>query len=267
MRLQPLAGKKFVVAIVMLVLLCTVTAEAGESLVIATGEWPPYTSADLPYGGYVNHVIDSAYSEMGVQVEFVYLPWARVYDSTKKGDFAATSYWYQDPKHQPHFLLSAPLTKEKVVFFRRKSHQPRRWQSLQDFNDLKLGLSRSYTYTEALWQYAQANPERVSVVNTDTQNIKMLLLGRIDLFPVQELVGWNLVHNLLAPEQANLLETLQPPLSVKTGHVLFPKANSDSEKWRDLFNQGLQKLKHKGLLEHYREDLILGRYSISEKSE
>lgn len=251
--------------VVLVMLLFSVASESGQPLEIATGEWPPYTSANLPYEGFVNHVIRSAFAQMNVSVEFVYLPWARVYESTKKGDYAATSYWYRDPKHQPHFLLSEALTKEKVVFFRRKSQRPQHWQDLQDFNDLKIGLSRSYTYTETLWAYAEANPGRISIVNTDTQNIKMLLLGRIDLFPVQELVGWNLVHNLFAPEQANLIETLHPPLSVKTGHLLFPKVNPDSHKWRDLFNQGVEKLKAQGLLEQYREDLILGLYSTQSK--
>ncbi|GGD67993.1 ABC transporter substrate-binding protein [Lacimicrobium alkaliphilum] len=234
---------------------------AQESIDIATGEWPPYTSASLPQDGYVNHVVRSAFGEMGIQVSFIYQPWARSYEGAKKGDYAATSYWYQDPKHQADFLLSTPLTKEKVVFFRRKSGRPLHWDELADFDDLRIGLSRSYTYTQALWEYANANPHRISVVNTDTQNIKMLLLERIDLFPVQELVGWNLVHGLFAPEQANRIETLQPPLSEKTGHLLFPKRNAGSERWRDLFNRGLDKLKKKGLLEQYREDLIMGGYA------
>ncbi len=242
-------------------LLFTHNLSAKQTIKISTSEWPPYISKKLPNHGYISQVIEEAFAQVNIDVEFVFLPWARAYEDAKVGNYSATSYWYKDQKHARYFYFSEPLSKEKVVFFRLKSEKPLTWQSLSDFDDLTFGLTRSYTYTKALWQYAENNPERMSIVTSDEQSFKMLLLERVDLVPAQEIVGWHYLNSLFAKEQVNRVEVMQPPLNIFTGHLLFPKTNQNSMELVKQFNKGLEILAKNGRLEELQERLILGRYS------
>lgn len=183
-----------------MVLILTLSAATGvsanetptqntEIITIASGEQPPHTSKNAPHLGYLNHVIEVVFAQEGKQVEFVFFPWSRAYKNTKEGEYVASSYWYNDPRHSEYFAASEPLNRERVVFFRKKSSLD--INSLSDVKRLRLrvGLTRGYTYMEDLWRYARENAGLVSVVNTELQNFKMLLMGRIDVFPAEEISG------------------------------------------------------------------------------
>lgn len=65
----------------------------SETVKIATGDFPPWTSESLPHGGFINRVVSSAFKLSGVDVEFHYLPWKRALEATKVGQFHASSFW------------------------------------------------------------------------------------------------------------------------------------------------------------------------------
>ncbi|AWL12616.1 hypothetical protein HMF8227_02158 [Saliniradius amylolyticus] len=243
-----------------LLLLACHTVQA-RTITIASGITAPYTSPKLPEQGYVNHVVREAFASQGYTVSFVYLPWARAYEEALSGRFDATSYWYNSQWREKDFHYSQPVISERLVFFRRQSDGPQLWQNLDDFKDLRIGLTRGYTYTKELWALAERSPERFSVVNTDRQNLTMLALGRIDLFPVDEITGWHLAESYLAPEQARRLETLPRPLNVVEGHVLFPKAKAVSRSLLNSFNKGLNELIENGRMSELEEQLVTGFYS------
>lgn len=236
-------------------------AWASSTIIISTSDWPPFISKNAPQQGYISQVITEAFAKSDIKVKFVYVPWARAYEKAKVGDFDATSYWYDDPKHKEHFYLSEPLTSEKTMFFRLKSDSPTTWQSLEEFKSVSMSITRGYTYTDSLWQYARANKNSVSIVGSDVQNFKMLLLGRIDVTPVQEIVGWHLLHTLFAQEQVDRIEVMQPPLLVTTGHLFFPKAKPNSVELREKFDKGLSILEANGRLYELKEKLVEGYYS------
>lgn len=242
-------------------LLFTSNPWAKQTIKISTSEWPPYISKDSPNYGYISQTIEEAFALVDIDVEFVFMPWARAYQEAKVGHVSATSYWYKDHKHAEYFYFSEPLSSEKVVFFRLKSEKPSTWQSLSDFDGLAIGLTRSFTYTKELWQYAENNSDSISIVTTDEQNFKKLLLGRIDITPAQEIVGWSHLQSLFAKVQINRVEMMQPPLTIQTGHLLFPKVNKNSKELLKQFNEGLSILTKNGRLEELKEQLILGRYS------
>ena len=242
-------------------LLYSSTLFATQTVTISTSDWPPYVSQKLPNYGYISQIIIEAFKQENIEVNFIFVPWARAYEEAKHGNVDATSYWYKDDKHNNDFYLSRPLSTEKVVFFRLKSDKPITWRTLSSFDDLTIGLTRSYTYTQALWEYAEKHQDRISIVNTDKQNLKMLLLERIDVTPVQELVGWHHLQTMFGKEQINRVEVMFPPLSVRTGHLLFPRHKKGSKALIEKFNRGLTKMAITGRLEELQEALILGEFS------
>lgn len=234
---------------------------SAETVSINTGNSPPYSAENSAHKGYLSHIISESFTAVGIETEFVFQPWARVYEDAKKGLFQASSYWYRHPRHNAHFLESNTITQDRIVFFRRKNSSPKVWSGLTEFTDLRMGVIRGFTYTEALWQYAEDNPKNVVILNTDLQAMKMLLLGRIDMFPSDEVSGWLLVQKNFAQEQQSRIETIEPELVTHTGHLMFPKLHPESERLREKFNQGLSIIKQNGTMEKLRNNLILGIYS------
>jgi polar amino acid transport system substrate-binding protein len=235
-------------------------ATSKQVLEISSSESPPYMSDYIADKGYANHVIQCAFSQQQLEIKFVFMPTARAYQETMDGKFAASSYWYRDTRHEESFLISEPITREKIVFFSPKSSVTSLWTDLSDFDGLRLGMTRGYTYTKELRDYAQTNESAVSFVTTDLQNMKMLLLGRIDIFPVEETTGWYLLNHFLAAEQAYQVETIQPPLVVTTGHLLFPKVFPNAANLLQKFNKGLAQCAEQGNLQQYLDNLVSGHY-------
>ena len=238
-------------------------AVANEHIQIATGEYSPYTSAKLPNNGFINHIISSAFAEVNIDVEFIYLPWPRAYQKTTEGVFSTSSYWYYSKKHEKDFYLSDPLYQEKVLFFRLKSDSEPVWNGFDDLVKLKIGLSRGFTYTPEMWEFAESHKATVSVVNSDQQNLEMLLLKRIDLFPGEELSVWKLLRTEFAAEQQFRVESITPALLNNFSHVLFSKKHPNAKKLRDEFNRGLKRIIENGVLDELKLKLIRGYYNES----
>ena len=236
-------------------------AQDSEVITISTGEQPPHTSKLAPHFGYLNHVVKVAFAEQGKQVKFVFFPWSRAYKNTMEGEYVASSYWFNDPRHWEFFIPSEPLKHERVVLFRKKSSV-----AISDFNDVKrlrlrVGLTRGYTYMEDLWRYARENAGLVSVVNTELQNFKMLLLGRIDIFPAEEISGWYALNKNFSAEQVKTVETLDNELFTREANLMFSKAHPEAERLLKVFNRGLQMAREKGVLDKLEEEFILGKYT------
>lgn len=234
----------------------------AEPLQIATGESKPYASATSKDEGYLNNIIREAFAQESIEVEFVYMPWSRSYKEAQMGKYIATSFWFDSPKHQQDFIASAPLNNDRIVFFRKRSDLPVDWSGFSFFSDnkLKMGLNRGYTYSPELWAYADENPKLISIVNSGEQNLRMLLLGRIDVFPEEEVTGWYLINRHFSEEQRSLIEVMRPSLKNTQSHLMFSRKHPKAKHYLSAFNHGLDKLKLNGRLETLKNRLIEGYY-------
>ena len=237
--------------------LLSVQIWAKETVTISTSQWSPYITSVSPQYGSMSTIINEAFANVGIKVEYVFLPWARAYEGAKSGEVDATSYWYKDEKHERDFLYSDPLTTDEVVFFRLKKKAGKTWRQLDDFNGFRIGLTRGFTYTKAMWDYAEKHKGDVYIVGSDKQNFQMLMLGREDIVPAQKIVGQHILETLISSKHPDIVEMLSPPLSVRTGHLLFPKASKHSEDLIRQFNKGLAELKRSGRLKTLQQDLVV----------
>ncbi len=110
----------FSVFIAIFSLCLTQSVVAKDKVIIATGEYTPFVSAALKHNGYVSHIIQKAFSFEGIDVEFRYLPWKRSYESTKEGEYDASSFWYESDERKKVFYYSDIVTLEKNSVFLQK---------------------------------------------------------------------------------------------------------------------------------------------------
>ena len=237
------------------------TSFAEETISISTGDYAPWTGKKLKHNGFVNHVISEAFKQEGYKVKFKFYPWKRNYEQAKIGKFHATSYWYISKEREKDFLYSDAVSVEKLVFFHLKSKPMKDWQKISDLKGYQIGATREYTYTKEFWDAAKAKQIKVNIVTTDKQNFQKLLSGRIDIYPSDIITGYSILKKDFKADKSQLITYHKKPLSETTGHLLFPRIKKESEHYLKIFNQGLAKLKEKGLYDLYMKDLLAGKYT------
>ena len=237
------------------------SASAEEIITIATLEYSPWTGKNLKYNGFVNHVIIEAFQRKGYTVKYTYLPWQRAVKETKDGNYMALSYVYWSKDREKEFYLSDPINEEKLVLFHLKSNPIKNWKTLEDLKNYKFGATRGYTYTKEFWKAAESKQLQVEVADSDKQNFKKLLIGRIDIFPSGLVNGYSILRKEFDASESDLISFDPKPLSKTTGHLAFSRSRKNSETLLGIFNQGLAELKKEGLYKKFMGDLMVGKYS------
>ena len=237
------------------------SASAEEIISIATQEYSPWAGKNLKFNGFVNHVITEAFRRKGHTVNFTYLPWKRGVTETKSGQYSALSYVYLSTDREKDFYLSDSISVEKIVFFHLKSKPIKDWETLEDLIDYKFGATRGYTYTKKFWNLANTKRLMVDVTNSDIQNFKKLLAGRIDIFPSGLVNGKSILQKEFDASKSHLLSIHPKPYYKTTGHLAFAKKRKNAESLVRIFNQGLAQLKKEGSYDKFMDDLLAGKYS------
>lgn len=159
-----------------------VEGTAEQAIEIATGEWPPYTSATAP--GFGPHAVrvERVLAAAGYRVRFRFLPWDRAYAKTVAGEFAATMSWYRsEARLQELHFPEIPIGTAGFVVFYVKSRFPDglRATGLKDLVDreLKVVGVKSYWYAREL----EALSARIEYVQEGRMVWRMLAAGRADV--------------------------------------------------------------------------------------
>ena len=247
-----------------LLLCCYSLSAQQKSLAIATVEYPPYSSKSLPEYGYVNHIVSTAFENAGYDVNFVFLPWSRALHGAKAGDFDLVSYANYNESRTEDFIHSTSFGEETIVFLANKNVEPKNWKNLNELAGYRFGATRNYTYSKEYWDFVETLETPPSIVNTDMQNMLMLVMKRIDLFPVDQVVADHLVRDVLREIPTADIEILTTPLAKAKFHILVPKINKDAEIILKIFNRSISEMRRSGKLQLFERKFKAGHYSSVE---
>ncbi|MEZ7197709.1 substrate-binding periplasmic protein [Pseudodesulfovibrio karagichevae] len=228
---------------------------------ISSGEYAPYTGKDLPHGGFVNHVISEAFRESGYEVEIAYYPWARAFELAREGAADAVSYVYITERRGRDYLFSDPITHERLVVFSKKETKIPEWKSFADFKGFRIGITRDFSYTDEFWRLADNGVLTYDVANSDYSNFAMLIAKRIDIFFADELVGFTILRERFAPGIADMVKSSERAIADHTGALGFTRKTERGARLRDIFNNGLEKMKESGRFQEMYNALLAGEYN------
>lgn len=216
---------------------------------LANGEWPPYTGASLPKQGCDSLVVAEAFALEGVKVVYEFLPWARGYMLSQNGVLDGAIDWADTAEHRAaHFVSKDYISRQLWVFFHRTATSIS-WDNLHDLRGKTIGLTIGYAYSDVFAPLKAANPAQFSEAASDSLNLKKLLTGRIDLFPIERAVGLYLIGTELSgEEQAQLTDHPKPVADLYT-HLLLSRAKPGNEQRMLQFDRGLHRLKASGRYE------------------
>ncbi|USD66611.1 transporter substrate-binding domain-containing protein [Vibrio sp. SCSIO 43136] len=210
-------------------------------MTIGAGEWPPFIGQDLPEQGFVAKILRESFANEGYEVEFVFRPWARLYQDAKLGKYDATAIWMFDHKRTIDFYYSAPVSKEEFVFFHHID-QAFDWKVMEDIIGMHLGGGIGYSYGDQLNHLIESEQVTMDRVKQPIQNLKRLALHRIDLFPEERHIGYYTLEQQ-APDLRDQITHHPTPFLSNSNYLLFPRVNANSLALVEIFNRGLLKWK------------------------
>ncbi len=240
------ARKNRIGILITIILLIKTPLSFAENIVIATGEWSPFTSESLENYGELTKRVTIVFNEMGIEPAYVFYPWRRCFDSVIKGRvWGAFPYSYTQERAKNVWYTDVLSCSKTVFFYYEIENKPAQYQfdSLEDLKSYKLGGVTGYFYEESFKEAGL----RVDYVSKEISAIEKLKMGRIDLMPVNELVGWNLIKTHF-PQDIHRFNTLAKPLNIVPLHMIVSKDYPGSKKLFDRFNEALERSMEKGLI-------------------
>lgn len=167
---------RHVFSIIMIVLFSGLAK--AEKWVLTTLEWPPFTCEKCPEQGAGAKALREAMKSVGVEVEFVFLPWTR---AIKEG--ASNKYvgyypsWPEDVV--AGFSGSASVFTSPLGLIEPKG-KPLSWNTLADLKGKTIGSVQDYGNTKEFNQLVKDGTIKTEVVTSDDVNVKKVAGGRLD---------------------------------------------------------------------------------------
>jgi len=158
--------------------------------------------------GFVVEIVEELFARADINYTLELVPWKRAYDKTlslpNHGVFITT----RTPEREELFSWVSPLVENNWVFMGRADSDIT-LSTLQDANDYRVG-----GYLEdAIATYLESNGININYVANDILNLRKLVRGRIDLWPVVRQKGHWLAKSegvdvkeivIIKPTQADL---------------------------------------------------------------
>ncbi|WP_218668094.1 substrate-binding periplasmic protein [Vreelandella utahensis] len=228
-------------------------ALAGETtedrtVSITNGEWPPYLGREEPGYGIASRIVSRAFERAGYQVEYEFHPWARSLYLARRGERDGTAVWVPSSERREDFFISRPVIVTEYVFFHR-ADMPFDWETTTDLADYRIGLTRGYDYGEVLDRVRTLGVATTETVSSDELNFHKLLAGRIDLFPLDRVVGQRMISELFSEEEAKALTWHPEPVREDRLHLLLSREVEGNAKRIEDFNRALKAMRREGGIE------------------
>lgn len=236
-------------AFVLLVLLLG-CAQAAEQVRLTNGEWPPYLGETLPYHGVASRIVAEAFALQGVEVQWEFHPWARSLKMAEQGRRDGSAVWLANPEREQRFHISEPVVESGYYLFHRKNHAFD-WNDVEDLRGLRIASTRGYDYGEAFERAEAAGELEVARLTGDEQGLRQLLAGRVDLFPVDKVVGFDLLYQKFSAVERQRLSFHRKPLRSDSLHLLLSREVPGNADLMQRFNRGLNQLRDSGKVSQY----------------
>jgi len=230
-----------------LVISCS-TLSAPPILRVTTSEYPPFEY--LEDGALIGDdatTVRAVLDRMGMEPVFIIVPWRRAEAWARNGysDMIFSLTHSAEREHYYHF--TAPINTARDVFFAREDSNIR-WQTLDDLEGLRVGLSSSYSYAPEFMNWLEAadiEVIKISQQKPDLTGLRMVAYNRIDVFICEQSVCQFLLekHQPDYPEIESIEAVPGMIGNERAFRAAFSRKHPDGEQLRDSFNQALAELK------------------------
>lgn len=173
-------------------------AKAGQSdsdldallsrVTVVTCIEPPYQmhENDRPLTGVSVELVQMMLKEAGVDLKIQVYPWARAYSMTQRLENVMLFSMLRNRPREKLFKWVGTLHPFHVYLYRMKDRPDIVVNTLDDAKKYRIGVLRDDSRN--IFLRSQGFGENLEEVSLDSQNIKKLFLGRIDILPSDPIV-------------------------------------------------------------------------------
>ena len=224
---------------------------AGETIRIATEDYPPYVAPNLENFGVLGQIASEAFRLEGIDVEFGFYPDARAFKNAATGRYDATMPWARRDERLAIFHYGEPLIEsDREVFFHRQGFEfdwdPIK-QNYEDIGGLHVGAIQGSNYGPKFQEAERKGIIKVNRVVDTATNFRMLSQKRIDLMISPERIAlYALSTKIDKRHRQNITLRLAIDEPVEYDYLLISKKSKKGVYFLDAMNRGLKKLKASG---------------------
>lgn len=242
-------------ALVLLMVLSVYLLKA-ETIKLTNGDWAPFCSQSLPGFGTCSMVVTEAFKEVGINVEYGFFPWKRAFENARKGnEWVGSVVWGKNSERAKDFIYpEEPVMEQKTVFFHLKDTNFDWDGTSGKLKSYKIGLTNGYSYGSFIDGKDKDASLNTEIAPHDINNMKKLLKGRIDIFPSNFAVGYQLIADNFNKADQLKFTNHELPLASSKYYLIISKAHPKSEYLLKKFNEGIAKLKAKGRIKEIFEN-------------
>ena len=228
-------------------------ASTGMSIKIVTGEFPPFTGAQLAEGGLITRIVHAAFQQQGIHTQVSFRPWKRGYKETLSAHYQASFPYSKSAEREQLFHYSAPILLGQTLFYTHKKSSID-YQQLDDLYHHTLCMPLGYNLFAPLAKAIDQGKMRLVQVSDLKSCFLMIHSGRADLTLVREEAANQLLHQQLSQFRQDF-RTLEKPFSSISEHLIVSRKQADGETIIQAFNAGLTELKSSGEM----QEILLGQ--------
>jgi len=227
-----------------LILTLTSAWAQDRRLTIAADEWPPFSGNDLPGGGIALDITSAVLERAGYAVETVVVPWARIMDGARSGEFDIITSLFADAELAEFLTYSAPFyaTDVQLVQPAGASHS---YDNVRDLVPFSIAVGDGFLYQD---EFDRADYLKKVVVTTTQQAIQMVAHGRVDL-TLDSVDVVRYVIDVQDPALADRVELAPGVLASQSIHMAVRSDLDDSATIVADFNATLAQMQADGSLE------------------
>jgi polar amino acid transport system substrate-binding protein len=205
---------------------------------LATG---PYTEA-MGFGAFTE-IVSAVVKEMRRTPRYLYYPWKSAESEVQAGHaLAAFPYMITDERQQQFDFSDAVLISTGKFFYLPQRHAGAiKYEKLEDLRAYTIGGGLGYWYEPAF----KAAGLTTDFAATDEQTFEKLFTGRVDLVPIDELVGWALIKKLY-PQHVDQFAVLEKPLNESSLHLMISRQYPGASELTRQFNAALKTIHANG---------------------
>lgn len=225
----------------------------AEPVRLITGDWAPYCSSDPEEPGITTELVLAAFRASGAETTLEFMPWARCERMIQDGedDALAVFPYVRTPTREKFALFSLPMLMERTYLYSARGALPGfDFTGYEALRNYRVGTLNGFVHQELFADHKVP----AQVVKSNTVGLKMLLLGRLDLFPVNDLVAKRVLNKCFRDKMDQFSRTETPMYEVAL-HLMVSRKNPQADRILSLFAEGLALIRADGtmkrIIAHY----------------
>ena len=228
----------------------TAQAEPPLNVTLTVHDYPPFIGRDLPYGGLLTRIVMESFKAANVNVQLEQVSSNRAITGVMMGMYDGAFGWAHTPERERKLLYSkSSIYTFRMVFFQRREMEVN-WNTLADLKPYQIGTTLGDHYSDELTELHARHVLQVQEAASDLNNMRKLLLGRIDLFPIEEEAGKALIRTMLTPREQSRLSYQARPLATVPTYLVLRRDLPHAQELLERFEVGFRQLNESGQLAH-----------------